>query len=282
MSPRKKRWSWRVADRSLNEDLNLLYEPGNWGDILKGTWAALTVPAVARSAAGQAFRFLDPFAGAPTYPLVDGSRRRLESIAGHPFVGAEEPFAARGLLASTSLLVREAAGREGARADLLVFDLDAARREAWRAIAGATVLDIASGDDAVASLAADPSPPELILVDPYDLFHHWQRLLPGALAAARRSLVLLYAYNKAPRSPGDQRAYAALRRALAERAEAGTAILAGRLPADPGVARAYHEVYLAGPAGVVGGLRAGLADATRALACRLAEAGSFEEIAGGG
>jgi hypothetical protein len=278
MGSKKKRWSWRVADRSLNKDLNLLYEPGNWGDILKGTWAVLAARHAARSRAGGALRFLDPFAGAPSYPLVDGARRRLEMIEGGPFAGAQAAHAARGLLASTALAVREAAEREGARADLIVFDLDEARREAWRGVPAAAVLDVPSGDDAVLALAADPSPPELVLVDPYDLFHRWERLLPGALAAAMRSMVLLYVYNKAPRSPGDQRLYAALRHALEERAARPCGVLLGRLPADAGVARAYHEVVLAGPRGEIAALRDDLREATRTLARLLADLGSFEDL----
>jgi hypothetical protein len=274
----KKRWSWRVADRSLNKDLNLLYEPGNWGDILKGTWAVLAARQAARSAGGGSFRLLDPFAGAPAYPLVDGARRRLEMAGEGPFAEVQASHAARGLLASTAIAVREAAAREGAEAHLLVFDIDEARREAWRSVPDATLLDVSSGDDAIRALEGDPDPPELVLVDPYDLFYRWERLLPGALAAARRSLVLLYAYNKAPRSPGDQRLYASFRRAIEARPAGEGAILIGRLPADAGVARAYHEVCLAGPGAAVAALRDDLREATRSFARRLADLGSFEEV----
>ena len=40
-------WSWKVADRDKNQDLNLRYEPGNWGDVIKGVWALATARAVA-------------------------------------------------------------------------------------------------------------------------------------------------------------------------------------------------------------------------------------------
>jgi hypothetical protein len=278
MGSKKKRWSWRVADHSLNKDLNLLYEPGNWGDVLKGTWAALAAREVALSCGGGSFRFLDPFAGAPTYPLVEGARRRLEMIEGGPFADAQAAHASKDLLASTALVVSDAAARGGARAELLVFDIDEPRREAWRSVPNAAVLDVASGDDALAALEADPSPPELVLVDPYDLFYRWERLLSGALAAARRSLVLLYAYNKAPRSPGDQRLYASLRSAIEKWSAGAGGDLTGRLPADAGVARAYHEVFLAGPRPALDALRADLREATRSFARRLADMGSFEEL----
>lgn len=93
------KWQWKEKDGSTG---GLLYEPGNWGDILKGEWLlrvleilfpqgraalwqGLTQPAREGGAgAGDAGRgdpalYLDPFAGMPEYPV---SRACQERIAG--------------------------------------------------------------------------------------------------------------------------------------------------------------------------------------------------------
>ena len=61
-------WSWR--DRDPSRHAGLRYEPGNWGDALKGEWALIAVEALL---ARGAVRVLDPFAGAPRYPLSPAS-----------------------------------------------------------------------------------------------------------------------------------------------------------------------------------------------------------------
>lgn len=267
-------WRWKVEDRSANRDLSLLYEPGNWGDILKGAWAVLATRAVIASRAVKVLRYLDPFAGAPVYPLVEAARKRLEELPLRWLAEAQEPYAANGTLASAALLVRDAAEALGVSTSLAVFDADLARLAAWRDVRGAEPLRIASGAEALD--ASDTR--DLILLDPYDLFDRHAQLLPPALAAAKRCAVLLYLYNKSPRGGGHERAYRSLRMALERRAAEATQVLIGRIPADAVLPRAFHEMILAGPAEVVAAARGPLEEATRALGHAVSDAGAFETL----
>jgi hypothetical protein len=285
----RKGWRWRAPERTANKDLRLLYEPGNWGDILKGLWAISAARAIIEiEARGQKeLHYFDPFAGAPTYPLVEASRHRLEAVPSPWLKSLQEPYSARGLMASTAVLVRDAARSLGAATRLTVFDLDPERKEAWKGEPGAQVLDLESGEaamEALRGLAERPEPPDrvpdLVLVDPYDLFNHWERLLPAALSFARRSSVLLYSYNKAPRGAGQWRRYQDFRQAIATGLSPGCGSLLGRIPADPSLARAYHEVVLIGPEEALRGAREGLREGTAALARHMAEAGCFEALRG--
>lgn len=276
----KKGWRWRVEDRAANDDLGLLYEPGNWGDVLKGVWAVRVATALAASRPGERFVYLDPFAGAPTYPLVEASRSRLEAAPPSPFVDLQRPYAARGRLASTALLVRDAVAAAGGDVLLRVFDADPKRLEAWKALEGTEAAEGPSGEAVLAGAAeAGGSPPDLVLVDPYDLFLRWKDLVPPAARAARRSAAILYLYNKAPRGPGQARLYADFRSELARelRAAGGRALL-GRVPADATVARAYHEVVLLGPATEIPDLEEVLARDARDLAEAIARRGAFEVL----
>jgi hypothetical protein len=114
-------------------------------------------------------------------------------------------------------------------------------------------------------------------VDPYDFFVKWPVFLPGALRAAEKCSVLAYLYNRSPRGPGQQRMYADFRKALDEGLGPSRGYLLGRIPADPAVARAYHEVLLLGPRRDISRLEDELAGPTRALARVLADIGSFEK-----
>jgi hypothetical protein len=267
-------WRWKVENPAANRDLNLLYEPGSWGDALKGAWAVITARAVIETRSLEVLRYLDPFAGAPVYPLVDAARRRLEKLPLAWLAKAQEPYATKGTLASTALLVRDAAEAAGAAAELEVFDADATRLAAWREVPRSTSLRVASGDDA---FAASPDR-DLVLVDPYDLLDRCSTLLPLALAAAARSAVLLYLYNRAPRGGGHERAYGTLRKLLDRRDARATRILIGRVPSDARLPRAYHEMILAGPEAIVAPARPALEDATRTLSRHVADAGAFEDL----
>jgi hypothetical protein len=262
-------WSWKVPDRGQNPRLNLRYEPGCWGDVLKGEWA-LTLLAALPAPPGVV---LDPWAGAPTYPLVDATRDRLAGLRTGPlFRAAQAGFLAEGQLASTGRLLLAGSPQ----AELRVFDLDPERRARWAQVPGATTLAVGDGADALR--AQDAPTPDLVLVDPYDLFDAGGPLLEPALSlAAKGAPVLFYLYNKAPRSPGHMEQYASLRRQLERRLPSGVGgPLVGRVPADALLPRAYHEVLLVGSGPLLDQLRAPLAEATHALAREVAGPGEFE------
>jgi hypothetical protein len=274
----KKGWRWRVADPAQSQRLNLLYEPGNWGDVLKGLWAVRVAASVCKMLKDKSpLVYLDPFAGAPTYPLVESASRRLEGPGMDDFRDLQAPYASRGLMASTAMLVRDAALRSGRQCELEVFDSDASRLHAWKEVTGVKVLEVPSGEDCLEEDALRRHAPDFLLVDPYDFFVKWTFFLPRALRAAEKCTVLAYLYNRSPRGPGQQQMYEDFRKALDEGLGASRGFLLGRIPADPAVARAYHEVLLLGPRPDISKLGDELAGPTRALARALADLGSFEK-----
>ena len=270
------RWSWRVPDPTRNAELNLLYEPGNWGDVLKGVWAAQLVEGLcAGLPAGQPLRYLDPFAGAPDYPLLPAAAARLRAgpAAVARFLALQAPWLQRGRLGSTASLVLACAAQAGRRVDAAIYDLDPHRRDAWR-MQPVRVLEHASGEEAL-DLA---SPPDLLLLDPYDLFDAWGSQLKRALLTARGAPVLAYLYNKAPRGGGYVRQYEQLRKgvaALVARSDPAR-LLVGRIPTDAVLPRAWHELLLIGPAALLDGLAPALEQLTRELAGWLGAQGAFE------
>ncbi len=268
----KRAWSWKVADPAANRDLGLLYEPGNWGDVIKGSWAEHVARQLAASAAKSGrseVRYLDPFAGAPTYPLLESVVSRLEWFGSGSFLDAQDPWLREGRLASTGLLVRHAILEVGVTPNVSVFDIDDSRRDAWSKIDGVEVLDAASGIDVIDGARAD-----LILIDPYDFFVDWRPYISSVLDAARRALVLVYLYNKSPRGGGHHRSYLQLRDEIATAND--VTLLVGRVPSDAVLPRAFHEVILLGPDGLVAPFRTELSRMTRRLACKLGTTGAFE------
>lgn len=269
---RKGRWSWKVPDPSANRDLNLLYEPGNWGDILKGSWAAILAARLARQLeADKEWSCVDPFAGAPTYPLVEASRHRLELIPWNAYAGGQAPFLAQGQLGSTASLVREVASLAGSSPRLEVFDLSPERRAKWEAEGGARVLDADRGESVLQAIALPGAWPALLLIDPYDFFDRARELLPLLPPEGAQSATLIYAFNRAPRGGEYLRKDAELKAALRRRRA-----LIGRVPSDAGLARAYHEVYLLGPAALLDELEGELRRETELLAERIVQGGAFE------
>lgn len=271
-------WSWKVADAAVNPKLNLRYEPGGWGDLLKGVWAiALGKALAARASSGQV-HVLDPFAGAPTYPLVPGTAARLDALraseAGRDplvqaFLARTDADRARGVLASAAHLVQGALIAAGASTRLSVFDLDPARRAAWGEHEGARVLPITSGEQALGEVA------DVAFVDPYDFEAAWPALR-ARLTTQREAPVLIYLFNHAPKSANALRDYRALRRDLDLALGDDRALVVGRVPSDAVLPRAWHEMLLGGPRELVGALAAPLGEATRAMARQLSDEGAFE------
>ncbi|MEZ6183458.1 MAG: hypothetical protein R3F62_00425 [Planctomycetota bacterium] len=267
-------WAWR--DKEPGRHAGLRYEPGNWGDALKGEWALAALEALlARPGTRTA---LDPFAGAPVYPLAPASQARLEALADAcpRYVRAQAAWVARGELTSTAGLL---AAQAGARLALSVFDKDPERRGGWEA--PATVLEVEDGAQALREARGGAF--DLVHVDPYDLQSDWGVLLAPALEAlAPEGVLLAYLFNKAPRGAGHQAQYARLRQGLAERLGPARDLRVGRVPADAVLPRAYHEVLLVGPTALCAALDAELRASAEALAATIARAGAYEGQGGGG
>jgi hypothetical protein len=263
-----REWAWRIADRERTKELRLRYEPGSHGDLLKGVWLAEICAALALSPS----KMCDPFAGAPDYPATERAVATI-ALGSAAFRELQTPFVARGRIASTAGMLA------GHGVDAAVFDLDAERRDAWRAVDGARVMEIDDGWAAFATPVARGS--DVVLVDPYDLHQRerWTKVL-GDLAALRDggAHLVLYLYNRASQGVGQLRSYRRLRDDLAS--ALGKPVLVGRLPTDAALPRAWHELLLfagtGGRAPLGSELVAILSNETRRMAAAIAAAGAVE------
>ena len=86
--------------------------------------------------------------------------------------------------------------------------------------------------------------------------------------------MVLYLYNKAPRSARAHRRYEELRRRLdALRGE--RRLLVGRVPSDAILPRAFHEMLLVGEAELVDRVEQPLRELTLTLSRHIGDAGAF-------
>ena len=196
-------WTWKDPGQGA---LPLRYEPGNWGDILKGEWLCHWL---AHWSAEQLV-YRDPFCGRPDYPLTQSTADRLE--------GCPAPLYRRHVnqrLPSSASLVQLEASRLGLTVQAQLSDRE-----------GAPDWDI---------------PCQLLLFDPYDFFEHWRDWQKTLEEACQHSSVLVYLYNKSPRGVGQFRNYQELRKSFAPQTP-----WIGRVAADAQLPRAYHEVWLMG------------------------------------
>lgn len=231
-------WTWK--DKSQG-GLPLRYEPGNWGDILKGEWLCLFLQWWAARHRG-AFKYVDPFCGQPDYVLTEPTRQRIEAC-GAPHYAR---LAAGDRLLSSASLVSAQARELQLRLEAYCSDAESDPLQALQ-------------------------PADLILFDPYDLFERWPEWNDALLERAEDTNVLLYLYNKSPRSASQFRQYRSWRRRWE-----GRALVIGRLPSDICLPRAWHEVWLVGPAAREKDLQARLQHATLELQRPLAEQGAWE------
>ena len=264
-------WTWKVEDREANTDLRLRYEPGNWGDVLKGSWAVTVARHLARRRAEHSsdtppLRYLDPWCGAETYPLTPGADARLELPESGVYREAQGTRRAAGRLASTARLVLDTWNEAGQSLEAQLFDADAVRLATWAGVESVSALHHECGRDALGG-----EPGDLLLVDPYDFFVSGSSLIDPLERRAQTEAVLVYLYNKAPRGGGQLRHYEALRRQLSPHRT-----LVGRVPADAILPRAWHEVWLLAPEVTITACRSALEKLTRRIACKLSQGGCFE------
>lgn len=230
-------WAWKAKGGARP---GLLYEPGNWGDLLKAAWV-LRVLAWMRSR-GDALIYLDICAGAPCYPMPTETALRLRSFR-DPVV--DDALALFGDETAWPSAARLAMVGTPPGAAVQVFDADADRRNAWHAVAGAEVLSPAG--EKGWNLLKPAESNRLILVDPYDLVAEPKAHVIAMLEAAQSAPVLAYIYNRSARGPEMLRAYRRLRH-LIDDAWGRERRLLGRVPADSFLPRAHHEMLLLAPA----------------------------------
>ena len=163
-------WRWKDSQQGAL----LRYEPGNWGDILKGEWLCLWLEWYA---AGRAqLRYQDPFCGWREYPVTEPTRQRvLHSPA--------QRYAQYLGLSSASLVARHGSSQ------------------------GLTVQSHCSDRETALEL----KPCDLLLFDPYDFFERWPEWNDLLLEASRDRDIVVYLYNKSPRGLSQFRQYQALR-----------------------------------------------------------------------
>lgn len=227
-------WNWKGKDGSKG---GLLYEPGNWGDLLKILWLTAVLDwKIGAAASGLAY--FDPFAGAVDYPLGKSTAQRFAAARPPELDWVEERFLERGVWPSSASLAREMG--QG-KTTATVYDADPLRRETWREQDGVTVLEGESGWDLLRLQA--PAPDAVWLVDPYDILAEWRDNLPTLLDKAATVTTLVYIYNRSAGSPEVFKEYRAFRNAVAD-ARAGAPFQWGRAASDGFLPRAHHEMLL--------------------------------------
>ena len=230
-------WAWKDPQQG---GLGLRYEPGNWGDILKGEWLCHWLEHWPDQ---RPLRYIDPFCGQPSYPLSQATRQRIESApvpAYRAWLGSDE-------LLSSAELVRRVAIRRGIPMRQSLSDRD--------------------GDPLKTMNEAG----DLLLFDPYDFFESWPRWVSALQQWSQGSDVMIYLYNKSPRGVGQFRNYQALRQTFQ-----ALQPWVGRVAADGLLPRAWHEVWLVGPRAAGESLRSKLHRLTLELHHHVLSPGAFE------
>ena len=161
-------WQWKDPTQGAL----LRYEPGNWGDILKGEWLCLWLEWF-----GRDLVYLDPFCGQPSYPITEPTRSRVEASPARRY--------AAHLGSSSATLVQQHAATLGLKVEAHCSDRE-------------KPLELRSCD--------------LLLFDPYDFFERWPEWNDLLLEASLHHDVLVYLYNKSPRGASQFRQYQSLRR----------------------------------------------------------------------
>ncbi len=234
-----KTWQWKNKDGAQG---GLLYDSGNWGDILKMLWLAECVRW--KQDGGGGVNYTDPFAGDVQYPLKGKQAFRLSQCrqkcrqkggGGMPQLDfLQAPFFDENAWPSAA-----SGARLLAAGAVEVWDADAARREAWRSAGVGVAENAESGWDIVARTRPDPE--GLLLVDPYDFLAGWRERLPLLAEKSEGVSVLLYLYNRSGKSREAFADYRRFRGGLDDLTE-GRPKRVGRVAADSFLPDAWHEM----------------------------------------
>lgn len=221
-------WKWREKCGATS---GLLYEPGNWGDILKCEWLLRIIEFVHHSSE-QVGEYLDLFAGLPTYPLSCRAAARFAALPDNfilkrqaqKYIDNEQwPAAARLVLDNFDM-------------EANVFDGEALRRSEWGGLANC--LDLNDGWDFLP--VKQNHQYELILLDPYDFLSDWRANFERLMVTVKNCPTLLYMYNRSGRSRERLRDY---RLFCNHVRDSGVDVIYGRAAADAFLADSWHELF---------------------------------------
>lgn len=221
-------WNWKNKDGSTP---GLLYESGNWGDLLKMLWLR-TVLSWKRLHFGTV-NYIDLFAGDVAYPLTPKARHRIRQTGFNHFNFLLEDYLKHDLWPSAA-----SGARFIVNGKFEIFDADTERRGKWENTPNTTILNGDSGWDILAS--QQPDPQGIWLVDPYDFLAEWREHLPMLVEKSRTTTILLYLYNRSAKNESAFKNYRDFKNAL-EDLNPGPKRL-GRVPADPFLPRSHHEI----------------------------------------
>ncbi|MHC4887405.1 MAG: hypothetical protein ACYTGH_20200, partial [Planctomycetota bacterium] len=223
----------------------LLYEPGNWGDILKAAFALRIAHWLLERGGADAFSCLDAFAGAPGYEITPDCRGRLSRLSTLDAAAVWDPFVVEGIWPSTASLLGEGLNKD-LDGPIQVFDADPDRLDGYGSLPGFEPVATTCGYGLACSASVQPL--GLVLVDPYDFLKDWQRELPRLIERTRAVSVLIYIFNRAGKSSKALAEYRAFRNAFKD-CWMDRPRLLGRVAADPFLPQTFHEMlFLPGEA----------------------------------
>ena len=164
----------------------VLYNPGNLGDLLKHGWLVEIVRFLRRQKAGEPVLYADTFCGFPEYDIGEKAAQRIrERFHILPFRRLQEPFLARGKYAGSVTLARLAAD---GHLRAFLYDINPEAVASFPAGA-AERLDIQSGCDILDSR----NPYDLIFLDPYDdIWGGCETVLTRSASRLKVSSILLF------------------------------------------------------------------------------------------
>ncbi len=242
----KSDWTWKARQGGHGD---LLYEPGNWGDLLKAAWVVRVAKWLVDARGPDGFGYADPFAGAPVYPLCAQTKIRLDRIGDAKLSTHCAEFVDAGVWPAAAMLVARVCAEVPA-GRIMVFDTHLPRQEALAACGRFSLLQGAhDGWEFVrGSMIRETS---LVLIDPYDFLQDWRARLEPVLRLARASSVMLYIYNRSARGRERLRDYRDFINALDAGLGSREKYLA-RVPGDAFLPTAHHEMLFIPGDGVAG------------------------------